>query len=114
MAPTTMVGQKTTTTPWGRDPKTGEGWPLRLSEMLKDLKGANFIVRSSITTPKEVLKTTQYIKKAFTNQIQKKGFSLVEVLSSCPTIWRKSPLESIKWIEEEMVKEFPLGVIKDR
>jgi len=114
MAPTTVIGQKTTTTPWGRDPKTGDGYPLRLSEMLKDLKGTNFIVRSSITTPKAVLKTGQYIKKAFSNQIQKKGFSLVEVLSSCPTIWRKSPLESIKWIEEEMVKEFPLGVIKDR
>jgi len=114
MAPTTLVGQKTTTTPWGRDPKLGEGYPLKLSEMLKGICGVNFIVRSSVSNPKEVVKTRQYLKKAFKNQIQKKGFSLVEVLSPCPTIWQKSALEAVNWIEEEMVKEFPLGVIKDK
>ncbi|MCF7908309.1 MAG: 2-oxoglutarate oxidoreductase [Candidatus Omnitrophica bacterium] len=113
MAPTTVVGQRTATTPWGRDPGSGEGWPLHLSEMLKDLNGVTYIVRSSVSSPKQVVKTRQYIKKAFMNQISRKGFSLVEVLSSCPTIWQKSALESVKWIEEEMVKEFPLGVIKE-
>lgn len=114
MAPTTLVGQKTTTTPWGRNPEVGDGWPLCLSEMLGLLKGVSFIVRSSVNNPAQVRQTYQYIKKAFINQISNKGFSLVEVLSPCPTIWQKSPLKALKWIEEEMTKEFPLGVIKDQ
>ncbi|MBU2474316.1 MAG: 2-oxoglutarate oxidoreductase [Candidatus Omnitrophica bacterium] len=114
MAPTTIIGQKTTTTPQGRNPRAGDGWPLALSEMLKDLRGVSFLVRGSVATPARVSQTYQYIKKAFSNQVQNKGFSLVEVLSSCPTIWQKSPVESAKWIQEEMVKEFPLGVIKDQ
>jgi len=113
MAPTTLIGQKTTTTPWGRDPRGGEGWPLKISEMLAILDGVCFIVRTSVSNPSEIKKTYQYIKKAFINQIEQKGFSLVEVLSPCPTIWRKTPLESMKWIEEEMTKEFPLGIIKE-
>lgn len=112
MAPTTVVGQKTATTPWGRDPQRGEGWPLKLTEMLSILKGVCFLARTSISNPQAVRQTYQYIKKAFINQIEKKGFSLVEVLSPCPTIWRKTPREAVKWIEEEMVKEFPLGIIK--
>ncbi|MFH1505253.1 MAG: thiamine pyrophosphate-dependent enzyme [Candidatus Omnitrophota bacterium] len=112
MAPTTLIGQKTTTTPYGRDPKAGEGWPLKISEMLAGLKGVCFAARSSVTSPLKVRQTYEYIKKAFANQIEKKGFSLVEVLSPCPTIWQKTPIESMKWIDEEMVKEFPLGVIK--
>jgi 2-oxoglutarate ferredoxin oxidoreductase subunit beta len=113
MAPTTIVGQKTTTTPWGRNPALGDGWPLKVSELLAGFKGVSFIVRTSISRPQAVKQTYQHIKRAFTNQIENKGFSLVEVLSPCPTIWRKSPVEAMKWIEEEMVKEFPLGVIKD-
>lgn len=114
MAPTTIVGQKTTTTPWGRNPEFGEGWPLKISEMLASLEGVNFIVRSSISKPQGVKQTYQYIKKAFINQIEKKGFSLVEVLSPCPTIWKKSPPDAMKWIDEQVSKEFPLGVIKDK
>jgi len=112
MAPTTLIGQKTATTPLGRNPKTGEGWPLKLSEMLAILKGVSFVARSSVTSPKNVKQTYEYIKKAFVNQLDSKGFSLVEVLSPCPTIWQKTPLDSMKWIDEEMAKEFPLGVIK--
>jgi 2-oxoglutarate ferredoxin oxidoreductase subunit beta len=112
MAPTTMVGQKTTTTPWGRNPQYGEGWPLKISEMLADLRGVHSVVRSSISDPQSVKQTYLYIKKAFTNQIENKGFSLVEVLSPCPTIWKKSPVDSMKWIKEQLEKEFPLGVIK--
>ncbi len=113
MAPTTLIGQKTTTTPWGRDPSAGDGWPLKLSEILSVLQGVNFIVRTAISNPAGVKKTYQYIQKAFRNQIEKKGFSLVEVLSPCPTIWRMNPVESVQWIEKEMTKEFPLGVIKE-
>lgn len=113
MAPTTMVGQKTATTPWGRNPEAGEGWPLKISEILAILNGTCFAARTSISNPQKVKETRQYIKKAFVNQIEKRRFSIVEVLSPCPTIWRKEPIESMKWIEEEMVKEFPLGVIKD-
>ncbi len=114
MAPTTIIGQKTTTTPWGRNPDFGEGWPLKVAEMLADLRGVNFVVRTSISKPQGVKQTYQCIKKAFNNQIAKKGFSLVEVLSPCPTIWKKTPPEAVKWIDEEMVKAFPLGVIKDK
>ena len=114
MAPTTTVGQITTTTPWGRDPAKGDGWPLKISEMLSGLEGVCLSVRCSVSSPKEILITEKYIKKAFLNQIDKKGFSIVEILSSCPAIWRKDPLSAIKWIEEEMVKVFPLGVIKEK
>jgi len=112
MAPTTLLGQKTTTTPLGRNPKAGEGWPLRVSEMLAGLEGVDFVARGSLSNPNECKKTLRYIKEAFECQQQKRGFSLVEVLSPCPTIWRKGPQESLKWIQEEMVKYFPLGVIK--
>lgn len=112
MAPTTLIGQKTATTPWGRNPQRKEGFPWKISELLASLEGTSFIARSSITTPQEILRTYQFIKKAFITQLERKGFSLVEVLSSCPTVWQKSPVEAVKWIEEEMVKVFPLGVIK--
>ena len=114
MAPTTVVGQKTTTTPWGRDPQAGEGWPLKVSELLSNFEGVNFSVRCSISNPSEVIKTRRFIKQAFVNQIKNKGFSIVEVLTPCPTIWQKDPVEAVKWIEEEMVKYFPLGVVKDK
>ena len=112
MAQTTLLGQKTTTTPWGRNPQYGEGWPLKLSEMLSILKGVSFLVRTSVSNPQKIKETQNYIKKAFINQMENKGFSLVEVLSPCPTVWQKSAIEAVKWIEQEMVKEFPLGVIK--
>jgi 2-oxoglutarate ferredoxin oxidoreductase subunit beta len=113
MAPTTLSGQITLTTPWGRNPKTGEGWPIKFSEILASLKGVNFAARSSLSNPKEIINTRCQIKNAFSNQIENKGFSIVEVLSSCPTVWQKNPAESMKWIEEEMTKTFPVGIIKD-
>jgi 2-oxoglutarate ferredoxin oxidoreductase subunit beta len=113
MAPTTLDGQKTTTTPWGRNSKLGEGWPLKISEMLAPLKGVCYVARSLITAPKTVNQTFNCIKRAFSNQIEGKGFSLVEVLSSCPTVWRKDPVDSLKWIEGNLAKEFPPGIIKE-
>lgn len=114
MAPTTVLGQKTITTPTGRNPQAGEGWPLRVSEMLAGLEGVDFVVRTSLSNPTECKNTLLYIREAFERQGQKRGFSLVEVLSPCPTIWRKDPAASLKWIQEEMVKYFPLGIIKRR
>jgi 2-oxoglutarate ferredoxin oxidoreductase subunit beta len=114
MAPTTLIGQKTATTPWGRNPSNGDGWPLKVSEMLAMLEGVTYVARTTITNPQNVLKTKNCIKKAFINQIEKKGFSMVEILSPCPTVWQKTPPQAMQWIEEEMTKVFPLGVIKDR
>tara|TARA_Y100000031_G_C8164227_1_gene358517 strand:- start:277 stop:1023 length:747 start_codon:yes stop_codon:yes gene_type:complete len=113
MAPTTLVGQKTATTPKGRDPGAGQGWPLQISEMLAKLNGVKYVVRSSVATPAKVKETYNYIKKAFTVQLNREGFSLVEILSSCPTVWRLDPVQSNEWINTEMVKQFPLGVIKE-
>jgi len=112
MAPTTLIGQKTTTTINGRDIKR-DGPPLRIAELLSALDGAKFIERTTVHTPKHVLKTKQAIKKAFQNQIDNKGFSLVEVLSMCPTYWGVTPKQSVKWIDEAMVKQYPLGIIKE-
>lgn len=113
MAPTTVIGQKTATTPRGRDPMQGQGWPLKVAELLSGLPGVCFSVRGTVSSPGEVLKTQRYIQKAFLNQIEERGFSLVEVLSPCPTVWQKSPVEAVEWIEEEMTGVFPLGVIKE-
>ncbi|MCK9572847.1 MAG: thiamine pyrophosphate-dependent enzyme [Candidatus Omnitrophica bacterium] len=114
MAPTTLIGQMTATTPQGRSPKAGEGWPIKFSEILASLEGVNFAARAAVSSPKEIIKARSYIKKAFSNQLENKGFSIVEVLSPCPTVWQKKPYEAMKWIDEEMVKTFPLGVIKDK
>ncbi|MCM8780682.1 MAG: thiamine pyrophosphate-dependent enzyme [Candidatus Omnitrophica bacterium] len=111
MAPTTLIGQRTTTTPKGRQEKI-HGWPLRISEMLAQLPGVKYIERVSLHTPSEVLKAKQAIKQAFKNQIDEVGFSLVEILSPCPTYWEMSPPEALEWIKQVMVKEFPLGKIK--
>ncbi len=113
MAPTTIVGQKTTTSPLGRDPKAGQGWPLKFTELLANLKGVSFAARSSVTTPKNIKKAYEYIKKGFENQIAEKGFSIIEVLSPCPTIWRKEPIAAMEWIDKELIEEFPLGIIKE-
>lgn len=113
MAPTTLPGQVTATTPLGRNPKLGQGWPLKVSEMLAKLEGVCFAARSSVSSPKGVRQTYSYIKEAFSKQIEKKGFSLVEILSPCPTIWQQKPTQAVRWIDEEMIKFFPLGKIKD-
>jgi len=113
MAPTTAIGQKTATTPGGRNPQEGDGYPLIISELLARLRGVCFVERTTVITPSDVLKTKKAILKAFLNQIDKRGFSLVEVLSPCPTGWGLSPQKAAEFIKEKLSREFPLGVIKD-
>ncbi len=112
MAPTTILGQKTTTTPAGREPQVA-GYPLKICELLAVLEGAKYLERTAVDTPANILKTKKAIKKAFQIQIAKKGFSLIEILSACPTNWGMSPVEAVKHISQNLVKYFPLGVIKD-
>jgi 2-oxoglutarate/2-oxoacid ferredoxin oxidoreductase subunit beta len=112
MAPTTILGQRSTTSPGGRIGKR-DGYPINLSEMLALTRGSAFIERTALTSPANILKTKKAIAKAFRIQLDGHGFSLVEVLSPCPTNWKMNPVEAWKWIEEAMAKTFPLGVIKD-
>ncbi len=112
MAPTTLPGQKTTTTPSGRNVRE-EGNPLRVCEMLATLDGPAYIERVSVDSPKNVLAAKKAIRKAFINQIEGRGFSLVETLSMCPTDWGKSPIEALDWVRDHMMKYYPLGVYKD-
>ncbi len=112
MAPTTLPGQKTTTTPSGRD-NNRDGPPMKMSEFLSSLEGAVYLARTSVHTAKHIKKTKKYIKKAFEVQLENKGFSMVEILSPCPSNWKLSPVDSCRWIEEEMIGHFPLGVVKD-
>ncbi len=111
MAPTTLLNQKTSTTSAGRDPGL-HGFPLKISEMLALLPGVKYVERVALISPAEIIKTKKAIKKALTNQMEGVGFSLVEMLSPCPTYWGLSPQESLEWIRSVMSKEFPLGVIK--
>lgn len=111
MAPTTLLGQKTTTSPYGRDAEA-VGYPIRVSEMLATLEGPAYISRVSVHDPKNILNAKKAIKKAFEVQTQGLGFSIVEVLSTCPTNWGLSPQESIKWLEENMIPHYPLGVFR--
>jgi 2-oxoglutarate ferredoxin oxidoreductase subunit beta len=112
MAPTTLVGQKTKTTPLGRD-SADTGYPILICELLNQLRAPALLARSSLGTPARVRQTKRLLKKAFRYQIEGVGFSLIEVLSPCPTHWRMSPPESFRYVEEEMVKTFPLGVLRD-
>ena len=111
MAPTTLLGQKTATTPLGRNSSL-EGFPFKISEILAMLPAVKYIERTSVHSPQEIIKTKKAIKQAFQNQVENIGFSLVEVLSACPTYWGMSPADAFNWIKEVMVKEFPLGRIK--
>ena len=108
MAPTTLVGQKATTAPYGRD-ENHAGMPLRVSEMLATIPKAVFVERVSVNDVKHIIQAKKAIKKAFQIQMEGKGFTLVEVLSTCPTNWGKTPVESLKWLEENMMPYFPLG-----
>jgi len=112
MAPTTILGQNTTTSPRGRKEKT-EGFPINLSEMLAIARGSSYIERTAVNTPANILKTKKAIAKAFRLQLQGYGFTLVEILSACPTNWKMDPVKSSKWIDEVMMSHFPLGVLKD-
>ena len=112
MAPTTLVGQKTTTSPLGRD-KDHCGEPIRMAEMLATISGSAFIARCALNNTPNLIKTKQAIKKAFETQIARKGFSMVEILSPCPTNWGKSPAEAMDWIQDAMIPYYPLGVMKE-
>lgn len=112
MAPTTLPGQITQTSPYGRDIKT-QGNPIRIAEMLSTLDGPSYIARVALDTVPNIKKAKAAIKKAFQNQIEGKGFSLVEVLSTCPTNWGLSPVEAIKRLQNDMIPYYPLGVYKD-
>jgi len=112
MAPTTVLGQNTTTTPGGRQEKR-DGFPINLSEMLALAKGSVYIERTAVSSPAQILKTKKAITKAFQVQMKGFGFSLVEVLSPCPTNWKLSPVDSCKWIEEILINTYPIGILKD-
>ena len=113
MAPTSLPGQVTQTSPYGRDVNLC-GYPVKVCEMLSQLDGAEYIERVAVNNVKNVKNAKKAIKKAFQNQIDKKGFSLIEVVSSCPTNWGMTPQNALKWLEENMIPYYPLGVYKDR
>jgi len=108
MAPTTLPGQRTTTSPRGRDVESA-GYPIRVAELLSSLSGVAYIARVSATSPANVTKAKRAVRKAFEMQIDGKGFSLVEFLSTCPINWGMSPLEAMKWVDEKMSLYYPLG-----
>lgn len=112
MAPTSLIGQKTSTSPYGRDSKI-QGNPIRVCEMLATLDGTAYAERVAVDSVKNVNLTKKAIKKAFQTQIDGKGFSIVEVLSTCPTYWGKSPVEALEHIRTDMMPYYPLGVYKD-
>lgn len=113
MAPTSLPGQVTQTSPYGRDVNTA-GYPIRVSEMLSTLDGPEYIERVAVNNVKNVRNAQRAIEKAFRNQVEGKGFSLIEVVSSCPTNWGLSPKEALKWVDDKMIPYYPLGVYKDR
>lgn len=113
MAPTTLPGQKTTTTPSGREVRT-TGYPLHVSELLSTIEGASYITRTSVDSCKNLINTKKAIEKSFRYQMEEKGFSFVEILSPCPVDWRLSPKDSIAWLRKEMMAVYPLGTLKDK
>ncbi len=113
MAPTTLSGMVTTTTPYGRDNTKQEGNPIKISEMMSILDGVVYLERCAVNSPANIRKTKNAIRKAFQCQLDGLGFAMVEVLSPCPTNWRMTPFEAWQWIDKEMTKVFPLGVLKD-
>ena len=113
MAPTSLPGQVTQTSPYGRDVKT-QGYPVKVAELLSALDGPEYIERVAVNNVKNVNKAKKAIKKAFQNQIDGKGFSLVEVVSSCPTNWGMTPSKALQWVDEKMIPYYPLGVYRDK
>lgn len=111
MAPTSLVGQVTNTSPYGRNADSA-GYPIKVSEMLSTLDGAKFIARVAVNTPGNMAKAKAAIKKAFEVQIRGEGFALVEVLSTCPTNWGMSPIEATDWLAKNLAAYYPLGVYK--
>ena len=113
MAPTTLPGQVTQTSPYGRDTSM-VGFPVKVCEMLSQVDGATYLERVAVNNVKNVKNAKKAIKKAFQNQLEGKGFSLVEVLSTCPTNWGLKPDKALEWLEENMIPYYPLGVYKDK
>ena len=113
MAPTTLPGQVTQTSPYGRDPKA-VGLPVKVCELLSNVDGATYLERVAVNNVKNIKNAKKAIKKAFQNQLDGKGFSLVEVLSTCPTNWGMKPDKALEWLEENMIPYYPLGVYKDK
>lgn len=113
MAPTSLPGQVTQTSPYGRDVNTA-GFPIKVSEMLAALDGPSYIQRVAVNNVKNVKQAKKAIKKAFENQVEGKGFSLIEVVSSCPTNWGMTPQQALDWVESNMIPYYPLGVYKDK
>ena len=112
MAPTTLVGQRASTCPLGRDVKVN-GYPIRVSELLAALPAPGYVTRVTVAQPKYIIKAKQAVKQAFQNQIDGKGFSLVEILSSCPTNWGMRPVEAFDWLVNNMIIYYPLGTFND-
>lgn len=112
MAPTTLLDQKTTTTPSGRE-KVMHGYPLPVSEIMAVLPSVAYVARSSVSSAKDIISTKKHIREAFHNQLRGRGFSFVEVLSPCPTDWGMSPSEAVKWVDENMKKTFHTGILKN-
>lgn len=111
MAPTTLLGQKATTCPLGRDPQVN-GYPMRVVEMLATLAAPGYLARVCVAKPKYVLEAKKAVRKAFETQISGKGFSLVEILSTCPTNWGMRPVEATDWLVDQMIPYYPLGEFK--
>lgn len=113
MAPTTLIGQKTTTCPDGRS-EAWSGAPIKVSEMLSQIPDAYYIERVALNNNANIIKAKKAINKAFRYQMEGRGFTLIEVLSTCPTNWGLSPVEAMKWLEDNMIPYYPLGVYKDK
>ena len=113
MAPTSLPGQVTQTSPYGRDVNHC-GWPIRVCELLSTLEGPEYVARVAVNNVKNVKAAGKAIRKAFQNQVEKKGFSLVEVVSACHTNWGMTPQKALEWVESDMLPYYPLGVYKDR
>lgn len=113
MAPTSLPGQVTQTSPYGRDVNT-VGYPVRICELLATLDGTGYVERVAVNNVKNVRNAKKAIEKAFRNQVEGKGFSLIEVVSTCPTNWGKTPQDALKWVETDMIPYYPLGVYKDK
>jgi 2-oxoglutarate ferredoxin oxidoreductase subunit beta len=112
MAPTTLIGQPATTCQLGRDPALA-GYPIRVCELLQTLGGVAYLARGSVDSPKNVIKTKKHLKKAFELALDKRGYSLVEIVSPCPTNWGMTPSDAITWLRENMLDYYPLGVYRD-
>ena len=113
MAPTSLPGQVTQTSPYGRDVNT-VGYPVKICELLSNVDGATYLERVAVNNVKNVRAAKKAILKAFRNQVEGKGFSLIEVISSCPTNWGMTPQKALEWIDEKMIPYYPLGVYKDK